>query len=184
MDKQNITYIALLRGINVGGNNIIKMIDLKACFESMGFTDVVTYIQSGNVAFKTSDHNQDRVTDKIEAELARKFDRKLPVVVVSHTQLKKVVDSAPPGFGIDSTTYRYDVMFLKKPYTPSEAIRDIKTKEGVDEVYAGQDVLYFSRLIEKAAHSYLSRIITLPIYKYITIRNWNTTTKLFALSKK
>ncbi|NCP46313.1 MAG: DUF1697 domain-containing protein, partial [Flavobacteriales bacterium] len=47
-------YLALLRGINVGGNNIIKMVDLKACFEKMGFTDVKTYIQSGNVIF-TSD---------------------------------------------------------------------------------------------------------------------------------
>lgn len=50
-NKKMTRYLALLRGINVGGKNIIKMADLKACFESLGFADVVTYIQSGNVLF-------------------------------------------------------------------------------------------------------------------------------------
>jgi uncharacterized protein (DUF1697 family) len=57
-----VQYLALLRGINVGGKNIIKMADLKACFESLGFSDVVTYIQSGNVLFKSADK------DKVEVD--------------------------------------------------------------------------------------------------------------------
>ncbi len=180
MDTQKITYIALLRGINVGGNNIIKMIDLKACFENMGFTDVMTYIQSGNVIFTVADRDQEKLTNIIEKALSKKFNNKIRVVVVSYTQLKEAVEHAPRGFGHDPATYRYDVIFLKKPLTASEAIESVSIKQGVDQVYAGREVLYFSRLIEKATQSRLSKVITLPIYQNMTIRNWNTTTKLLA----
>jgi len=62
-------YLTLLRGINVGGNNIIKMTDLKSCFENMGFTSVSTYIQSGNVIFKSDEKDNTRLTNKIEQVL-------------------------------------------------------------------------------------------------------------------
>ena len=181
MDKQKSTYIALLRGINVGGNNSIKMTELKAYFESMGFTDVATYIQSGNVLFKAAEENLDTVTDTIELAIIKKFKMTIKVVIISHKQLKETVKDAPSGFGQDPAIYRYDVIFLKKPLTASVAIKNILIKEGVDQAYKGKDVLYFSRLIEKATQSKLSRIVGLPIYQNMTIRNWNTTTKLLAL---
>lgn len=177
-------YIALLRGINVGGNNIIKMIELKACFESMGFTDVTTYIQSGNVVFHASHDNVEDITTIIEQALHKKFTFKIRVVVISQKQLKEAVDTAPHGFGTKPTLYRYDVIFLKAPMTAKEALKSFRIKAGVDEVYAGKDVIYFSRLSEKATQSKLSRIILLPIYQDMTIRNWNTTTKLLALIEK
>lgn len=68
-------YVALLRGINVGGKNLIRMPDLKRCFEEMGFADVVTYIQSGNVIFAAGDAAGDRagIVQRIEAGLAERF---------------------------------------------------------------------------------------------------------------
>ena len=60
-------------------------------------------------------------------------------------------------------------------------MKSVKIKEGVDEAHAGSGVLYFSRLTSKASQSYLTRIIGLPVYQDMTIRNWNTTTKLLAL---
>ena len=60
-------------------------------------------------------------------------------------------------------------------------MKSIRTKIGVDQAFAGKGVLYFSRLIRKASQSYLTRVIQLPIYQSMTIRNWNTTTKLLAL---
>jgi len=176
-----IQYLALLRGINVGGNNIIKMVDLKACFESMGFSDVRTYIQSGNVLFKSAEKNVGKLTKEIEEKLSKKFSYKSVVVVVTHDQLKEAVEKAPKGFGQDPTEYRYDVVFLKDPLTSEEAIKDVREREGVDKVYLGKDVLYFTRLISSASQSYLAKIITLPIYKFMTIRNWNTTTKLLSM---
>lgn len=179
--KTEIQYLALLRGINVGGNNVIKMMDLKACFENMGFTDVVTYIQSGNILFKSAEKDKTMLTDKIEKTLSEKFNYKSRLVAVVHRQLKKIVDGAPQGFGRDADKYRYDVIFLKEPLTPKEAMKHVSTKEGVDTAHAGKDVLYFSRLISKASQSHLTKIIQLPVYQNMTIRNWNTTTKLLAL---
>jgi len=81
-----IQYLSLLRGINVGGKNIIKMTALKGCFEGIGFTDVVTYIQSGNVLFVAPEKDQTRLTADIEAALSETFSYKSRVVVVSHRQ--------------------------------------------------------------------------------------------------
>jgi uncharacterized protein (DUF1697 family) len=177
-------YIALLRGINVGGNNIIKMMDLKACFETIGLTDVVTYIQSGNVLFTSDEPDKIKLTNKIERQLSDSFNYLSKIVLITHGQLETVVKRAPEGFGSEPEEYRYDVLFLKEPLTSMEAIKSVKVREGVDKVYPGKEVLYFSRLISKASQSYLSKIIALPIYKNMTIRNWNTTTKLLMLMDK
>jgi uncharacterized protein (DUF1697 family) len=174
-------YLVLLRGINVGGNNIIKMADLKACFESMGFGDVVTYIQSGNVVFKAAEKDKAKLTTKIEDMLSERFSYKSRLVTVAYKELKKVVEDAPIGFGKDLDNYRCDVIFLKEPLTVQEAMKNVRVKEGVDNAFAGKTVLYFSRLTSRASQSYLTKIITLPMYKNMTIRNWNTTTKLLAL---
>ena len=174
-------YLVLLRGINVGGNNIIKMVDLKACFESMGFRDVVTYIQSGNVVFKAAEKDKVKLTTKIEDVLSERFSYKSRLVVVAYRELKKVIEDAPIGFGKDLDNYRCDVIFLKEPLTVKEAMKDVRVKEGVDNAFAGKTVLYFSRLTSRASQSYLTKIITLPMYQNMTIRNWNTTTKLLAL---
>src|SRR5690554_1069136 len=68
-------YLALLRGINVGGNNIIKMVDLKKSFEDIGFTGVKTYIQSGNVVFETEFEREFGCEDELENDLELEFDR-------------------------------------------------------------------------------------------------------------
>lgn len=176
-------YVALLRGINVGGNNIIKMTDLKASFEKMGFQNVSTYIQSGNVLFSSDKTDNEALSDKIEQALSKAFAYTSKVVLVSHTNLSKVVNEAPPGFGAEPDLYRYDVLFLKPPLTPSVAMEKISLRDGVDQVWQGEGVLYFSRLITKAGQSYLNKLLGLSIYKQMTVRNWNTTSKLLVLTE-
>jgi uncharacterized protein (DUF1697 family) len=173
-------YVALLRGINVGGNNLIKMPDLKACFEAQGYTNVATYIQSGNVLFETNKANQATLTKEIEQALAKTFDYyAAKVVLCSRPQLQKVVDDAPKIFHhTPASDYRCDVIFLKEPLTVDQTLQAITLKEGVDSVAPGEKVVYFARLAERAAQSRLTRIIGTPIYQDMTIRNWNTTQKL------
>ncbi len=178
-DKQ---YLALLRGINVGGGNIIKMTDLKACFEECKFENVLTYIQSGNVLFESTETDHTKLVRKLERALSKTFNPyKARVVVCSHAKLNQIVREAPKGFGSQPEKYRYDVIFLKDHLPAAEALKSIIPRPGVDEAFAGPGVLYFSRLIAKASQSRLSRMITLPIYQDMTIRNWNTTSKLLAL---
>jgi uncharacterized protein (DUF1697 family) len=172
-------YIALLRGINVGGKNAVPMAGLKAAFEDAGFGDVVTYIQSGNVVFEAPSSNQAELTRTIERLLRKAFAHyDASVVLRSRSQMRAIVDRAPSGFGTEPAKYRYDVVFLKPPLTAKAAIRDVSTKEGVDRIWAGTGVLYMSRLDSRATQSRLNRVASLPIYKHMTIRNWNTTTKL------
>lgn len=178
--KQN-RYLALLRGINVGGNNIIKMVDLKKSFEDIGCTDVITYIQSGNVIFTSTVSSIDTLEQIIQNKLSKQFKYDSCVVVVPERELSQVVTNAPTGFGKKPAKYRYDVIFLKRPATVGEAMKQIVLRDGVDTVTTGKTALYFSRVIAKAGKSYLSKVIQKPIYKSMTIRNWNTTTKLLAL---
>lgn len=181
---EKFRYVALLRGINVGGNNIIKMTDLKACFEEMGFQNVSTYIQSGNVLFSSDKTDNEVLSEKIEQALSSTFNYKSKVVLIPKTNLAKVVNEAPPGFGTEPDQYRYDVLFLKPPLTPSVALEKLSLREGVDQVWTGEGVLYFSRLIAKAGQSYLNKLVGLSVYKQMTVRNWNTTGKLLELTDK
>ncbi len=175
------TFVALLRGINVGGKNIMRMAELRACFEAAGYGDVTTYIQSGNVVFTTSGAVVDSLAQRIERMLSAAFDYDARVVLRSRRQMQAVVARAPQGFGARPAEFRYDVIFLKSPLTAAAAIDHVDPKPGVDEAHKGDGVLYFSRLISRASQSRLSRIVSLPIYQSMTIRNWNTTTKLLRL---
>ena len=174
-------YVALLRGINVGGKNIIKMADLRRSFEDAGFDDVQTYIQSGNVVFSSSARSAKALVEPIASMLAETFDYTATLAVLSNAQMKAAVGGAPKEFGSEPEVYRYDVMFLLPPLTANKALAAIPTKNGVDTKVAGKGVVYFTRLIAKASSSRLSRITGMPIYQQMTIRNWNTTTKLLEM---
>ena len=174
-------YLALLRGINVGGKNVIKMAELRSRFEAEGFRDVITYIQSGNVIFRAPGPTFSTLTIRIEEMLVAAFNHRARVVLCSREQMEAVVAGAPAGFGSRPDLFRYDTIFLRAPLTATAAIEEVRTRPGVDEAWAGKDVLYFSRLISKASRSYLSRLVSMPVYQDMTIRNWNTTTKLLQL---
>ena len=172
-------YVALLRGINVGGKSLIKMDKLRAAFEEMGFEDVATYIASGNVLFRAPRQQSAALAARIESELTKRFGMDLRVVLMTEAQLRAVVEGAPRGFG--AKTELCDVIFLRKPLTPRKAFGLVQRREGVDQAWEGKGVLYFSRLKAKASSSRLSKIATMPEYKNMTIRNWNTARKLLAL---
>jgi uncharacterized protein (DUF1697 family) len=173
-------YVALLRGINVGGRNKIAMADLREAFEAEGYEVVRTYIQSGNVLFE-SDAPSDSLEQDLEAMLERRLGIPLTVVVRSHLQLRSVVDNAPDGFGRDPGKYHSDVIFLKAPLSSRQAMKVLEQREGVDQAWPGTGVVYFARLSERRAQSRMSRIVGTPEYQRMTIRSWSTTTKLLGL---
>jgi uncharacterized protein (DUF1697 family) len=173
-------YVALLRGINVGGRHKVAMADLRTAFEDGGYEAVRTYIQSGNVVFESS-ATRKSLEDDIERVLETRFSIPLVVVVRSHDQLRNVVDQAPNGFGAEPDTYYSDVIFLKGPLTAKQAMRVVALHEGVDQAWPGTGVLYFSRLSSLRTKSRMSSIVGTPEYQLMTIRSWSTTTKLLAL---
>ena len=102
---------------------------------------------------------------RIEGALVATFNYRASVVLRTRKQMQDIVGRAPDGFGAQPAKYRYDVIFLKAPLTASVAMKSVLTKQGVDQAYAGSGVLYFSRLISKAAQSQLSKLVSLPIYQ-------------------
>lgn len=174
-------HLALLRGINIGGKNLVRMDDLRAAFEAMDLAGVATFIASGNVLFRAPRQPRAELSARIESELSRHFGIELKAVVLDQRQLGKVVDRAPRGFGAE--THRCDVIFLRSPLTAKRAFGVLETREGVDSAWAGPGVVYFSRLDAKASGSLLSKAVALPEYQNMTIRSWSTTTRLLALMR-
>jgi uncharacterized protein (DUF1697 family) len=174
-------YLALLRGINVGGKNLIRMTDLKACFEERRYRKVVTYIQSGNVLFESGERSPARLVRQIEEMLAARFAYSASVVLRTREELQAIVDQAPQGFGARPEKYRYDVIFLKPALASADLVGTVPARRGVDLAHAGPGALYFSRLVSKATQSQFGRIVSMPAYQSMTIRNWNTTTKLLRM---
>ena len=173
-------YVALLRGINVGGRNPVPMADLREAFEAQGHTEVSTYIQSGNVLFE-SDAPRTSLEGDIEAMLEKRYGVPLVVVVRSHRQLRRVVEKSPPGFGEEPGKYHSDVVFLRGPLSAARAMGVVQVREGVDQAWPGTGVVYFARLSARRTQSRMSKIVGTPEYQRMTIRSWSTTTKLLDL---
>ena len=178
-----VTYICLLRGINVGGKNIIKMETLKQCFIDMGFSDVKTYIQSGNVIFRTQEIEKMKLIEIIESQLLKTFSAEIKTAIFTIKELMETVQNAPENFGSSPEKFRYDVWFMLPSITANEIISNVRLREGVDSLYAGKNAMYSARLTGELGKSHLSKINQTPFYKSITIRNWNTTTKLLELAQ-
>jgi uncharacterized protein (DUF1697 family) len=173
-------YVALLRGINVGGRNKVPMADLRQTMTDAGYDRVRTYIQSGNVLFR-SDVARRSLEPAIEEVLAARFGVPIVVVVRSHEELRRIVQRAPEGFGAAPDMYHSDVVFLKQPLTAKQAMGVVQLREGVDQAWPGTGVVYFARLSAQRTRSRMSRIVAAPEYQLMTIRSWATATKLLAV---
>lgn len=172
-------YLALLRAINVGGNSIIKMTDLKAAFETCGFTNVSTFIQSGNVLFESDEKDLTAITKTIEETLLKTFKLPIRVVVLSHSQFRKVITDTPSTWTTRDDMRKY-IAFIKEPVKPKDIVPEIQLKEGVDFLDIGDGVLYMSTLLSGLTKSGFTKMIGKPFYKDLTIRNVTTVQKLLA----
>jgi len=173
------THVALLRGINVGGKNLVRMADLAEAFSEAGFDHVRTVLASGNVVFGAKGASR-ALEPQIERALRARFGVDIAVLVRSRAELAKVVDGAPEGH--DSPSLRSDVFFLKHPLTAKQAMAELPPlNDDVDTIAAGTGVLYFSRVKATATKTRVQAFMTKPLFKQVTVRTWNTTTKLLAL---
>ena len=179
------TYVVLLRGVNVGGKNIISMAELRTALEALGFTNVASYIASGNLILD-SELSAANTQAAVQGLLADKFGVDLDsarALVLTQRHLAEVVSKRPRGFGDEPGKFHSDVVFLIG-LAPAEAIRVFQPLEGVDTVWPGRAVIYSQRLSAMRTKSRLNRIMGTPEYRAMTIRNWNTTVKLRELLKR
>jgi uncharacterized protein (DUF1697 family) len=179
------TYLVLLRGINVGGKNPVSMAALRTLLQHLGYSNVATYINSGNV-FLDSDQSAEAIKAKVELALPKTFklDAELiKVLVLTTDQLEAVVRDKPDGFGEQPTTYHSDAVFLMD-LDLADAMTAFDPREGVDKVWPGDGVIYSQRLSAERTRSRLSTIMGTPAYRSMTIRSWQTTMTLLDLMRR
>lgn len=175
-------FVILIRGINVGGKNNVSMAELKKCLETLGFSNVLTYIASGNVILQT-DRSVDEVKAQIEKALPMNFkldSKPIKVLVLSADQLKSIIKNKPKGFGEQPDKYHSDVVFLMG-IDITQAMAVFNPKPGVDVVWPSEAAIYSQRLSALRTKSHLSRIVDTPAYQSMTIRTWGTAIKLLEL---
>ena len=173
------TYLILLRGINVGGKNKVPMAPLRDLLEELGYTDVSTYIASGNVILR-SGRTPGAIKRQIEGALPKRFrldSELISVLVLTHAQLRAVVDHKPEGFGEQPGTFHSDAIFLIG-IDAATAMKVFDPHPEVDRVWPGEGVIYSQRLSAQRTRSRLNKAITTPLYKSMTIRSWSTTLAL------
>ncbi len=174
--------MALLRGVNVGGNNMINMGELKKSFERMGFAQVATYINSGNILFKTKQNDARKLEKKIEKMLAQEYQLESKVVIRTLPEMEKLVKSLPANW--NNADWRYNVMFLRHSIDSEKLLDDLPVKSDIEELVYRPGALLWSAKASEAARSNMVKVATRKIYQDMTVRNLNTTRKLHELMTK
>lgn len=174
------SYVAFLRGINVGGKNLIAMPDLSEAFRDLGYANVRTHGQSGNVLFEVNRTGGQALEDEIEHHLHARFKASIMVVIRSRDELAKIVANAPADHG--SERLRSDVFFLKLPLTAEAAFAELpELRGGIDSIAIGPGALYFSRSAAQATKTRIQRVLAMPMFQQMTVRTWRVTTRLLEL---
>jgi len=172
--------VALLRGINVGGNNKVEMKKLKAVFESAKFKNVLTYINSGNVIFDSEIKDKNKLAEKIELLLKKSFGFKIAVVVRSLADIKKIIAKIPKNWKND-TDQKTDVLFLWDEFDNKASLKLISQKEGVDNLIYIPGAIVWNLNKKDYTKSRMNKFIGTVLYKNMTARNVNTVRKLFEI---
>jgi len=176
-------YISFLRGINVSGQNKILMDELKSLYESLGFENVLTYIQSGNVIFEAKEKDALALSSGIEEAIARKYAFNVPVVIRTHNELKKILKNCPFGnVDLQKDGSRVLVSFLMSPPSAenmNSLLEYVVAPESL--VNHGREIyLYCPNGYGKSKLS--NNFIEKKLQRVATSRNWNSILKLHELS--
>lgn len=171
-------YIALLRGINIGGRNKIAMPLLREAFEKNGFSDVVTYINSGNVLFSSDTHDKNELIKTCEALIAEDFDLTIPVAVVNVDELAETLKHAPDWWNQEKETIHY-VIFMIPPMTVEEVFTSVgEIKPEYEQIAHHGDMIFWSAPRKTFNKARWSKIASSSVTNHVTIRNANTVNNL------
>lgn len=178
-----MTYVALLRGINVGGNNKVDMKQLKMVFEELGFTNVKTYINSGNVIFQTKSQAKEKLTQSLEKAIEKEFGFSVKVVIRTFKEIKQVVEILPSSW-LNNDTMKCDVMFLWPAVDSPKVIKELIIKDDIDEVMYMPGTILWRVDRDKVTRSGIMKLVGTKLYAQMTIRNCNTAKKLYQLMQE
>ncbi len=175
-------YIALLRGINVGGNRKVPMQRLKDLFVSLGYANVATYLNSGNVIFET-DTEQEVLQKEIPEELKRKFGFEIPTLIKNEKEVNRIANAIPREWKNDSEQ-KTDVAYLFPEIDSKKIIDDLPVKKEFIDMRYVKGAIIWNVKKKEYNKSHLNKIINLKQYQLMTVRNVNTARFLAGMKKK
>jgi uncharacterized protein (DUF1697 family) len=171
-------YVAFLRGINVGGNQLVKMNDLRAVFQKLGLADVSTLLASGNVVFEGGRAGEASLVGKIEAALAAAFDRDLKIVLRSREELQRLVEAKPfARIAITRDVHAYATFLQNGP----GRYRSMPAGKGFQVVGVVDRTVLTTVDLSSSMTTDLMRVLERAFGKEITTRNWNTVERVSQL---
>ena len=176
-------YVALLRGINIGGHNKIDMKRLKITFENLGLTWVKTYINSGNVIFDSNTSSTTPLTSQIEKAISADFGLDIKVLIRSKKQINQIVENLPTNWTND-TDCKCDIMFLWPNSDNPQIIKDLNPISGIDNLKYLSGAVIWQIDRQNINKSGLAKLAGTKLYKEMTIRNCNTVRKINELFKQ
>lgn len=177
------TYISILRGINVSGQNSIKMANLKTLYEQLGFQSVTTYIQSGNVVFESSETDQEKLSEKIHLKIQSTFGYDIPVLVLAVDIWQRIVENNPFSNNESKDPAFLHVTFLATaPKLDNKEAICVKRIEG-EEIQIVSEAVYLYCPNGYGRTKLNNNFLENKLKVKATTRNWKTTLKLLEIAK-
>lgn len=173
-------YVAFLQGINVGGKNKVPMAELKKEFEKWGFTEVKTYLNSGNVIFLSVKDDLGYLKEQIEVKLEASFGFEIPVLVITKARLEDILNHAPDWWGTDNKEIYDNLIFILAPATFSKVYDEIgEPKKELEKIENYDNVIFWSfNRKEYRKTNWWQKTASIDISNRLTIRTANTIKKI------
>jgi uncharacterized protein (DUF1697 family) len=178
-----MVYVALLRGINVGGKNKVDMKMLRQACTEAGMKSVVTYINTGNIIFTDVKRNKSQLVQLLEATILKTFDLTIKVLIRNFDEMKQVIHALPNTWTNDQQM-KSDVLFLSEEYDSEEILQQLPIKSGIDTVHYVSGAILWSVERKNITKSGMHKLIGTKLYRNVTIRNVNTTRKIVSLMQE
>lgn len=178
-----MVYVALLRGINVGGNNKVDMKLLKETFVRVGMGSVVTYINSGNVVFIDMEHNKQEIAVLLERAILGDFGLSIKVLIRSIEDFDRMMRVLPESWKNDDEM-KCDVMFLWEEFDRETLLTELDIKPSIDTAMYTPGAILWSVDKSNVTRSGLMKVVGTKLYKNMTVRNVNTARKIYEIMKE
>lgn len=179
-------YIVLLRGINISGKNKISMIELKKEFEQLGYENVVTYLNSGNVIFSSNVKDKEIISNEIHLMIENKFNINIPVYLMKVSELKNLLANQPEWWGKDDKDIYDNIIFIIPPHTYQEVYSVMgHPKEEYEKIKEYKNNIFWSYSLKAYRKTnWWSKTASTSISNAITIRTANTMQKVLEMCNK
>ncbi len=175
------TYISILRGINVSGQKLIKMDALRKLYKTLGFLDVRTYVQSGNVVFQGEDFELHSLEQKIARQIKVDFGFEIPVIVLTSDQLKQAIDNNPFMSDPDKVHSYFHLTFLASTPFPFDIETIESKKQGEEAIRFSHNVIYLYCPNGYGKTKLTNNFLEAKLKVKATTRNWKTVNELLKM---